>query len=87
MSEVAIRPAREADFDDLIALYGEFHAFHVRGVPNRLSLPELSGDSGKGGWGQAWMREQLRAITRDPAAGLLLAEAGGRVVGLAEVYL
>lgn len=86
MGAVTIRPAQETDFDGLMTLYVEFHAFHVRGVPSRLRLPEPAADLATSERERARMRDQLWAIARDPSAALLLAEASGEVVGLAEVY-
>jgi GNAT superfamily N-acetyltransferase len=83
MAPLVIRPAREADFDRVIALYEEFHAFHVRGVPERLRLPDPPADPEE----RAKVREYLAAILRDPEAALLVAEAPGELAGLAEVYL
>jgi len=83
MSDVIIRPAREAELDDVIALYEEFHAFHVRGVPDRLRLPDQPDDPAR----RADVRKQLQAILRDPEAALFVADVDGAPVGLAEVYL
>lgn len=83
MSEVAIRPARGEDLDDVMALYSEFHAFHVEGVPDRLHPlpPQTSAE-------REALRAQLREILRDPHAALFVAvEAQGKLIGLAEVYL
>lgn len=87
MSDVTIRPAQERDFDDLTALYEEFHTFHVRGVPGWLRLPVSFADPGQHERDRAKIREQLAAIMSDPGAALLLAEAEGHIVGLGEVYL
>ena len=43
-----IRPATVQDIEALIRLYTEFHAFHIRGVPDRLRLSDTSGNSGDG---------------------------------------
>ena len=87
MNETIIRTAREADFDDVTTLYEEFHAFHVRGVPAWLRLPESSDEPAKCEGERAQIRAQLGMIVRDTSAALLLAEASGQIVGLAEVYL
>jgi GNAT superfamily N-acetyltransferase len=87
MNETIIRTAQEADFDDVTTLYEEFHAFHVRGVPAWLRLPESSDEPAKCEGERAQIRAQLGMIVRDPSAALLLAEASGQIVGLAEVYL
>jgi GNAT superfamily N-acetyltransferase len=87
MSHVAIRPAREADCDDLMALYEEFHSFHVLGVPSRLRLPASSADPAQRVEARAQIRAQLLAILQDASAALLLAEAAGDIVALAEIYL
>jgi GNAT superfamily N-acetyltransferase len=83
MGDVIIRPARETELDDVIALYEEFHAFHARGVPDRLRLPEQPDDPTR----RAEVRKQLQAIGRDPEAALFVADVDGAPVGLAEVYL
>jgi GNAT superfamily N-acetyltransferase len=87
MSDVTIRPARETDFEALIALYEEFHAFHVLGMPTRLRLPAPSADSAQREEEQAQIRAQLLSVLQDKNAALLLAEAAGQIVGLAEMYL
>jgi diamine N-acetyltransferase len=87
VSEVTIRPAQEEDFAALTALYEEFHAFHVRGVPTRLRLPDAADDPAARVGASAEFRTQLEALVYDPHATLLCAEADGRIVGLAEVYL
>ena len=45
MSETTIRPATAADIEALLALYAEFHSFHVAGVPERLREPEQRDDA------------------------------------------
>src|SRR5689334_3557832 len=77
MNETIIRTAQEADFDDVTTLYEEFHAFHVRGVPAWLRLPESSDEPAKCEGERAQIRAQLGMIVRDPSAALLLAEASG----------
>lgn len=77
-----IRPADDRDLDGVMALYEEFHAFHVAGVPERLrAMVPLSAAE------REELREQLRAILLDPQAALFVAEEAGALIGLAEVYL
>lgn len=82
MNETIVRPANEHDLDSLCHLYYQFHQFHVEGVPDRLlSL---------GAWADfdcGHLRQQLQQIIGDQQALLLVAEAAGVVVGLAEAYL
>jgi GNAT superfamily N-acetyltransferase len=87
MSRASIRRAQEADFDDVTALYEEFHVFHVLGVPSRLRLPPSFSDPAPREGERAQLRALLVAILQNTSAALLLAEAEGKIVGLAEVYL
>jgi GNAT superfamily N-acetyltransferase len=87
VSDVTIRPAREADFDDVIALYEEFHAFHVLGAPHRLRLPASATDPAQRKEERVQIRALLAAVLENTGAALLLAEAAGQIVGLAEMYL
>lgn len=74
-----IRQAAEADVEQMLALYHEFHEFHVRGVPDRLRVPTPYDD--------AAARETLLSILHGDGATLFVAEQQGRLVGLAEVTL
>ena len=78
---IAIRPATEADLDQALTLYHEFHEFHVRGVPDRLRVPTPYDD--------AAARETLTHILHSQHAAFFVAddERQGRLLGLAEVYL
>ena len=76
---IAIRPATEADLDQALILYHEFHEFHVQGVPDRLRVPAPYDD--------AAARETLTHILYSQDAALFVAEQQERLVGLAEVYL
>ncbi len=76
-----IRRATRGDIDGLRRLYDEFHAFHVRGVPKYLRVPEP---------GEVDPQEFNRALERlieGDEATLLVAEVQGALAGLAEVYL
>jgi GNAT superfamily N-acetyltransferase len=82
MGNVAIRPVRDEDLDDVMDLYVEFHAFHVAGVPDRLRpMPPRSMRERKE------LRDQLRALLHDSQAALLVAAVDHHLIGLAEVYL
>src|SRR5262249_60523394 len=76
-----IRRAKEADLDELIALYHEFHAFHVSALPAWLRVPEA--DDGRE------IRTTLTTLLRDEDAMILVGEsaANASLVGLAEAYL
>jgi len=77
-----IRPAEPDDLQALCALYLEFHEFHVRGVPDRLSslgTPDTFDPSE--------LCAALEKIMQSEDSALFVAESAGRVVGLAEVYL
>lgn len=78
-SAVSIRRATEDDLDQALALYHEFHEFHVVGVPDRLRVPHPYDDTAA--------RETLLHVLRDGNAALLVVAERGRLVGLAEVYL
>jgi GNAT superfamily N-acetyltransferase len=78
MRAIAIRLATEADREALLALYREFHEFHVGGMPGWLRIPDHRDD-----------REDLEAlgqVLRSADAAIFVAEAAGQLVGLAEVY-
>lgn len=76
---IAIRPATEADLDQALTLYHEFHEFHVRGVPDRLRVPVPYDD--------AAARATLCHMLQSHDAALFVADDAGHLVGLAEVYL
>ena len=76
---VTIRRATEADLDQALALYHEFHEFHVRGVPDRLRVPHPYGDTAA--------HETLVKVLHGEDAALFVAEERGRLIGLAEAYL
>lgn len=78
-NSVNIRRATEDDLDQMLALYHEFHEFHVRGVPDRLRVPHPYDD--------AAARESLTNILHKEDAALFVAEEHGRLIGLAEVCL
>jgi GNAT superfamily N-acetyltransferase len=79
MIDVTIRPATAADITALLALYAEFHSFHVAGMADRLREPEQRDD--------ADVRAALDGLLRAGDAALLVAADGDQVIGLAEVYL
>jgi GNAT superfamily N-acetyltransferase len=76
---VSVRRANEADLGQVLALFHEFHEFHVRGVPDRLRIPHPYDD--------AAARDTLHGILHNVDAALIVAEEHRRLVGLAEVYL
>ena len=78
-TSVSVRRAAEADLDQALALFHEFHEFHVRGVPDRLRVPHPYDD--------AAARETLIGILHNAEAALFVVEEGGQLLGLAEVYL
>lgn len=81
MSQIHIRPATSDDVDTLCRLYYELHECHVRSVPDQLlSL---------GAFDERDWTDLVTALERligDDSAALLVAERGGAVVGLVEVY-
>ncbi|HEX8036704.1 MAG TPA: GNAT family N-acetyltransferase [Ktedonobacterales bacterium] len=79
MAGMTIRQATRDDIAALLELYREFHVYHVRSVPDRLRVPERYDDE--------QTSEQLQPILDGDDAALFVAEDGGRLVGLAEVYL
>jgi GNAT superfamily N-acetyltransferase len=79
-SDARVRPATAADIPVLRRLYDEFHAFHVRGVPERLLLPVEPQDDAK-------FVELIVEVLADERAMLLVAESDGQIVGLAEMYV
>jgi GNAT superfamily N-acetyltransferase len=79
-TRATVRPATATDIPTLRRLYDEFHAFHVRGVPDRLLLPDDPQD-------EASFGELIEEILTNPNATLLVAEADGEPVGLAEIYV
>jgi GNAT superfamily N-acetyltransferase len=80
---VRIRPATLDDREALCRLFHEFHQFHASALPGRLrSLgdppPSYAGTS-------LWA--DLAALIEGESSTLLVAEAGDRLVGLAEAHL
>src|SRR5690348_18173790 len=79
MDTPVIRPATEQDIDELVALYLEFHEFHVLGVPDRLRKPDTYDDT--------LLRRTLRELVQRDDAQIFVVSSEEKLVGLAEVYL
>jgi GNAT superfamily N-acetyltransferase len=81
MNSISIRSAKLQDVDVLCRLYGEFHEFHVKGVPDRLvSLGEPERhDTPK-------LRSDVAKVINDQNSEILLSLVDNQVVGFAEVY-
>jgi GNAT superfamily N-acetyltransferase len=78
---VTIRSATPEDLDRLRQLYDEFHSFHVRGVSDYLRNPEpdeVNPDE---------FAEAVADLIASVDKSLLVAEAEGEIVGLAETYM
>ncbi|HEY6541016.1 MAG TPA: GNAT family N-acetyltransferase [Ktedonobacteraceae bacterium] len=83
MSEaISIQQATAKDIGALIILYDEFHAFHVRGVPDRLRFPAQTSDEDAAEVGQS-----LSDLLKREDAAIFLVRVGETVAGLAEVYI
>jgi GNAT superfamily N-acetyltransferase len=80
--EIVVRPARIADIESLCSLYAEFHEFHLRGLPERLTTM-----GGSGADRRARLHARLREIISVHDSVIFVAERGGHQIGLAEVYL
>lgn len=80
MEGVVIRPASTEDIEALCRLYGEFHEFHVRIVPDRLRSLEGSGNNSE-------LISSLKKIMGSDESAIFVAEVEGKTTGLAEVYL
>lgn len=78
MSDVRIRDAERGDVEELRALFDEFHACHVRGVPRYLRIP---------GAGAEELDTTVQRLLAGADSTLLVAESGARIVGVAEVRL
>jgi GNAT superfamily N-acetyltransferase len=79
---ISIQQATAQDIDALIFLYDEFHAFHVRGVPDRLRIPAQTGDEYVAG-----IRQLLHDVLKCEDAVILLVRVDETAAGLAEVYI
>jgi ribosomal protein S18 acetylase RimI-like enzyme len=82
MDTSVIRRATDRDIEALIRLYTEFHEFHVRGVPDRLRLPDSSDNAGD----TEFPKILGELLHRDDVA-IFVVEIGSALVGLTEVYL
>lgn len=79
-TDVRVRPAEAADEAQLQRLYAEFHAFHVRGVPDRLLIPSEAPDP-------EVFAAAVREIIENEGSTILVAQRNDQVIGLAEVYV
>lgn len=79
IKSISIRNAALEDIEDLVDLYHKFHEFHVKGVPGRLRVPSFYDDKA--------LRSKLEEIFAAEDSTIVVADADGQVVGLAEVYV
>src|SRR5262249_5883140 len=70
------------DIEALIRLYTEFHAFHIRGVPDRLRLSDTSGNCSDGD-----LPSIIADLLHRDDVAIFVATVGPALVGLAEVYI
>ncbi len=82
MDTALIRRSTEQDIETLMQLYGEFHEFHVRGVPNRLCSTDVSDNTE-----DTEFPKILSDLLHHEDVAIIVAEVGSMPVGLAEVYL
>jgi GNAT superfamily N-acetyltransferase len=78
MDEPIIRVVKPDDIGQLVALYEDFHAFHERGLPDRLRIPERV-EEGE-------IREALAGILQQEGAAIFVAQSAEGLAGLVEVY-
>jgi ribosomal protein S18 acetylase RimI-like enzyme len=78
----SIRPASDHDIEALCEMYYDFHEFHVCGVPTHL---RSLGDRER--WDRSYLRRALANIIKGDDSQLFVAEVGGKLAGLAEVYV
>jgi GNAT superfamily N-acetyltransferase len=77
-----IREAEHHDLEVLCDLYGDFHEFHVRGIPSRLASLK---DAGPDHLQQLASRIGQIMVASD--AALFVAEHESEILGFAEVYV
>jgi GNAT superfamily N-acetyltransferase len=77
----SIRRATPADAADLLALYEEFHAFHVAAFPDRLRIASLPTTV------EAFADQLAPILSSDEALLIVFVAATGELIGLAEAYL
>ena len=82
MKDLVIRPAKDVDLEQLLGLYEEFNAHYVSAVPDHLRLMIKPGYKDSSEFAAA-----LREIINGRDATILVAETGGRLVGLSEIYI
>lgn len=78
---VTIRSATAEDLDRLRQLYDEFHSFHVRGVSGYLRNPKPDEVDPQD------FAEAVADLIASDDKSLLVAEAEGEIIGLAETYM
>jgi GNAT superfamily N-acetyltransferase len=79
---VEIREAGERDLDVLCDLFMDFHEFHVRGVPSRLTSLKHSGSAEREA-----LASRIREVVAAQDAALFVAELGSEILGFAEIYI
>lgn len=80
--EVIVRAAKPADLSALCALFIEFHDFNLCGVPDRLAR-----SNSLGGFDCVRLEANLRHLINTHGCNILVAESGGVLLGLAEIYI
>lgn len=82
VSDIEIRSAVPDDMEALCDLYYQLHAFHVRGVPDRLAGLEASNPEDR-----RELASRITAVMRSGDSVILVAVLGTAVIGLAEVHV
>jgi len=80
--DLIIRKASSCDIESHCKLYFEFHEFHVRVLPERLST---LGSPTK--FDSSELSTKLQRILDNENAAIFIAEIAGQSVGLVEVYI
>ncbi len=77
--ETLIRQATEDDSEALLRLYVELHELHARRLPEWLRIPEA--------YDERALRTSIKAMLQKDARAILVIEASGALIGLAEISL